>query len=59
MNDDVFAEINVVGDDAAFQLTVVFDSDAIVKNAVSGTSVNNFFLKPTIALTFLIDKVLN
>jgi hypothetical protein len=44
VNDDVFAEINVVGDDAAFQLTVVFDSDAIVKNAVSGTSVNNFFL---------------
>jgi hypothetical protein len=44
VNDDVFAEINVVGDDAAFQLTVVFDSDAIVKNAVSGMSVNNFFL---------------
>ena len=36
MNDDVFSEVNLLGDDAALQLAVVLDRDAIVKDAVSG-----------------------
>ena len=36
VDDNVLSELGVSGDDAAFQLTVVFDGDAVVNDAVAG-----------------------